>query len=188
MAESTTYRRGDASSALWGGPLVLGALMVAFGVLAFIAAGIASLASILAFGALLVAAGATEIAYAFRARKHGAITVPLLSGVLSLAVGALLVLRPMAGLAAASLVLAGYFLASGLFRAVTSLLERREQWGWDLLYGVTTFILGVILLSGWPASALWTIGVLVGIELVFRGSAIIGASLALRRGWQRATV
>lgn len=173
---------GRAVSATWGTPFVAGLFMVALGILAFIAAGIASLATIFAFGALLLVAGLMEVVYAFQARRQGSFLLPLLSGLLSLVVGALFLFRPLAGLAATSLMLAAFFLASGLFRGITAIADRYAHWGWDLFYGVVAIVLGVLLLSGWPTSSIVTIGVLVGAELIARGSTLMGASLALRRG------
>ena len=107
-----------------------------------------------------------------------------MSGFLSIAVGGVFLARPFAGLAAVSLMLAGYFFASGLFRAITSVIDRYRHWGFDLFYGAITVFLGVLLLQGWPATAFWLLGTLVGIELILRGAAVLGASLALRRALQ----
>jgi hypothetical protein len=56
----------------------------------------------------------------------------LLAGFLALVVGALLLYRPIAGLASLTLLIACYLFASGLFRAVISIVDRYQSWGWDL--------------------------------------------------------
>ncbi len=168
-------------SASWGVPFVLGLLLVALGVFALIATGITGLASVFIFGALLMASGVTEIISAFVHRKGGRFVLQLLAGVLSAAVGLLLVLRPIVGLAAASLLLIGYFFASGLFHAITAVADRYPSWGWDLAYGIAAIALGVIGVSQWPLTLVWLVGTLVGLEILFRGLTLMSWSLAFRK-------
>ncbi|HEY3450416.1 MAG TPA: DUF308 domain-containing protein [Myxococcales bacterium] len=173
--------RSPRSSAYWGGPFVLGLLMIAIGVLALSAAVWTSLASILYLGILIAFSGLVQIGHALRYRKAGAATGTLLGGILSAVIGVLIAARPAAGLAAVTLLLIGYFFVSGLFRTITSLLDRYPSWTWDLAYGLSAIVLGVVLVANWPASALWLVGTLVGLEIIFRGAALMAGSLALRR-------
>ncbi|MCI0569401.1 MAG: DUF308 domain-containing protein [Myxococcaceae bacterium] len=179
--------KGRATAAAWGAPFFLGLLLVALGVFAFIAAGLTSLASILFFGVLLFAGGVLEVIHAFRVRKEGRFLLYFLGGVLSLVVGALFFLRPLESLASVTLLLAAYFFASGLFRGITSVMDRYPGWGWDFFYGAVSVVLGVVLFAQWPVSSLWLLGVLVAAALIARGAAVMGASLALRRGLRAAT-
>ena len=50
-----------------------------------------------------------------------------------------------------------------------------------LVSGVVDLVLGVILLSGFPGTAAWAIGLLLGINLVFGGAALISMALAARQ-------
>jgi len=169
-----------ATAAIWGAPFVGGLLIAAIGILAIVLAAVATLATVFAFGLLLVVGGIIEMAAAFRRREGHQLLLPLLSGVLSLVVGVLFIARPVTGLAAITLMLAAFFFASGLFRGITSLMDRYARWGLDLLYGVVAIALGVILLAGFPLAPLWVIGTLVGVELLVRGSAIMGMALMVR--------
>jgi uncharacterized membrane protein HdeD (DUF308 family) len=175
-------QEGRARAARWGGSFVAGLLIFALGVLCLVAAGVAGFASILLFGALLLVAGVLEIFSAVRERKHGRQSLShFLVGLLSIVVGGLFLLRPAVGLAALTLLLAGYFFADGLFRSVTSLLDRYEGWGWDFFSGAVSVVLGVIVFSQWPISALWVVGVLVAVQLMMRGLLVMSVSMALRR-------
>ncbi len=185
---SSHHDTGRTRSAAWGAPFVMGLLIAVLGFFAFIAAGITSLATILLFGALLGAGGLVEIVEAFRHRHHGGLVLHLLSGILALVVGAIMLFRPVAGLAAVSLMLGGYFLASGLFRGITAVADRYERWGFDVFYAVVAIALGIAVFSGWPVTSLWLVGALVGAELIARGIAIMGVSLALRRELKGVTV
>lgn len=50
-------------------------------------------------------------------------------------------------------------------------------WGWLLASGLCSILVGVILLTGWPATALWLTGLLLGVNLVFTGA--MNASLVI---------
>jgi uncharacterized membrane protein HdeD (DUF308 family) len=43
-------------------------------------------------------------------------------------------------------------------------------------------LLGLIILAHWPVSSLWTLGIFLGVDLVFAGASWIGIGIGLRRG------
>lgn len=180
--------RGRATAGVWGWPLVFSLAIVALGILALISTGVASLATVLFLGILLMVAGVAEIVLGVRRRRstsrrraRGGFLLPFLNGLLSLVIGFCFLRWPIFGLAAATILLGAYFLASGLFRGLTSLIDRYPHWGWDFFDGVVCLILGIIVIGSFPISAFWVLGFLVGIELIVRGGTLLGASLALRR-------
>jgi uncharacterized membrane protein HdeD (DUF308 family) len=176
------------TSAVWGGLFVLGLLMAVLGIVALGAAYFASLVTAIYFGAMLTVMGIAEVVAAFRVRRSGGpFWLYLLSGILSTVVGLFVLVYPAAGLAALTLVLAGYFFASGLFHAVTSIMDRYPRWGWDLAYGAISIFLGVIVMAQWPISAVWLVGTLVGIGILFRGVTLMAGSLTLRRALREVT-
>jgi uncharacterized membrane protein HdeD (DUF308 family) len=181
-SKSIAPAEGRARAAVWGTPFFTGLLLLLLGAFCFIAAGMTGLASILLFGVLLLAAGVLEIFNAFKERRSRRFVPHLLVGLLMFVVGGLFVVRPLVGLAAVTLLLAGYFFASGLFRTITSAVDRYEGWGWDLFSGAVSLLLGVVVFAQWPISALWVVGALVGVELMLRGAALMAAAMALRRG------
>ncbi len=185
MAEDRSavpMQEGRARAATWGSSFLAGLLIFALGVFCLIATGVTGFASILLFGGLLLAAGILEIYSAFRERRQGRQFLPhFLVGLLSFVVGGLFLVRPAVGLAAVTLLLAGYFFADGLFRSITSLLDRYEGWAWDFFSGAVSVLLGVIVFSQWPISSLWVVGALVGVQLMMRGVLVMSVSLTLRR-------
>jgi uncharacterized membrane protein HdeD (DUF308 family) len=68
----------------------------------------------------------------------------------------------------------------GIFRIVTALALQLPNWGWNLLNGIITLALGVIVWGGWPVSGLWVLGLFIGINLLFTGWARVMLALALR--------
>jgi uncharacterized membrane protein HdeD (DUF308 family) len=180
MAETTKQPEvGRLGSGIWGGLFVSGLLVSAVGVVALLSSAIAGVASAIFVGALLAVAGVIELVFAFRVHRDERALL-LLGGVASLVVGVIFLIRPGAGLAALTLLVTGYFFVSGIHRLVTSIADRYPQWGWDFFYGLVAIALGVIVIAEWPLSALWLVGTLVGVELIFRGAAMMGAGLSLR--------
>jgi uncharacterized membrane protein HdeD (DUF308 family) len=167
-------------SSVWGGPFVVGLLITLLGCLALASVGITSLLSVIFYGSLLTVMGIAEIVYAFRVRKTGPFLLFLLGGVLSVVVGVLVLAWPAAGMAAMTLLLAGYFFATGLFRAITSLMDRYPRWGWDCADGIICVALGIIIMAQWPLSTLWAVGIVVGVGIISRGIALMASSLAVR--------
>jgi uncharacterized membrane protein HdeD (DUF308 family) len=164
----------------WFWFVILGIALVVLGVVALGSAVIASLAAAVAIGTLLLLGGVTESVGAFWCRGWSGFFLHLLSGVLSIVVGLLFLRAPAGALAALTLLVACFLLAGGIFKIVAALGYRFAAWGWSLASGVADLILGMLIWQEWPASALWVIGLFVGINLVFRGANWIALGLALR--------
>lgn len=167
-------------NASWGPPFVSGLLIALVGLVAFWTPVVTGVASAMLIGALLTAAGLIEVVGAIRNRHRGSIALPLLSGILTAVVGMLFLARPLLGVAALGLLLAAYFFATGLFRGITSIADRYPRWGWDFAYALIALAAGVFTLLGWPRSSLLLIGMLVGIELMARGVALMGIGWKVR--------
>ena len=164
----------------WGWFIALGIALLLLGTVALIVPWLTTLTSVLVFGWLLVLGGVLEVLGVFWAKGWRAIVLHLLGGILSAVVGALIVARPDAGALGLTLLLATLFLAGGLFRIGAAVVLRLPNWGWALAGGIVTALLGVIIWSTSPLSALWVIGMFVAIELMFRGWAWVMFAVAAR--------
>lgn len=185
-------RRGDAAgeimdnirreeSATWGGPFLLGLLLVIVGIACIGAAYTASVASVLVLGGFLVVAGVLELVGGARSHERRVRPWVWLEGILSIVIGVLILARPLAGLATLTLLLACYFFANGLFHGITAVADRYPGWGMDLLYGIVAVFLGIMVVRTWPLSSLWLAGTLIGVEIIFRGVSLMSAGLFVRR-------
>jgi uncharacterized membrane protein HdeD (DUF308 family) len=177
--DMTTETHSTATHA-WAGPMIIGILLMIGGTFALAATALTSIASILYFGVLLLSVGLLEIIAAFRVRSTGPVLTYILAGLLTLVVGGLFVFRPAAGLASMTLLIAGYFFASGLFRGITSVMERYSGWGWDFAYALLAVALGAYVCATWPLSSFLVLGTIVAIEIIARGVTLVAASWALR--------
>jgi uncharacterized membrane protein HdeD (DUF308 family) len=166
----------------WGWLLVLGISLIVLGTVALGATVIATLASVLVFGVLLVIGGAVELVHAFRVRSWSGGFLHLIAGLLSLVAGFLLVSKPLVGSLSLTVLLAAYFLVSGSFRLFAALAYEVPRRGVALFGGAVTLILGLLIWSELPGAALWLIGMLLGIDMILRGWWAVVLALAVRRG------
>ena len=170
----------DALRGNWFWFVILGVALVVLGTVALGSVVIASLAAAAAIGVLLLLGGAAEAVGAFWCRGWSGFFLELLSGVLSIVVGLLFLRAPVDALAALTLLVACFLMVGGIFKIVAAVSYRFAAWGWSLAGGIIDVILGVMIWQEWPASALWVIGLFVGINLLFRGFNWIALGLALR--------
>ncbi|HWB13002.1 MAG TPA: DUF308 domain-containing protein [Pirellulales bacterium] len=173
---SEAFRR----SASW--VIAFGVGLILIGTLAILAPLATGIAIETMVGALFIVGGIAELVYAIRAAAFGAGPLAAVSGVLSLVCGILMVLHPILGLQFLTLLLAGYFLVDGIARIViASRLRDMPGSGWMLFDGIVTVALAVLIFAQWPLSGSWAIGLLVGINLLLTGWAILAAGLAAKR-------
>jgi uncharacterized membrane protein HdeD (DUF308 family) len=162
--------------------LVVGIALVVLGSIAIIAPGVATLFVTTFVGWLFIVSAIAEFYLAFQVHGGWRIAGAVLTGLVSLVVGVWLLVNPVLGAATLTLLLAGYFIASGIVKAVAAFqLRGIPGWGWTLASAIASVILGLIVFSGWPGSAVWAIGLLVGIDLLFYGWALIALRSAVTR-------
>lgn len=167
--------------AAWGWFVALGVALVILGIVCILGEIETTLITVIVLGWLLLISGVIALVHAFRTRTWTGFFLYLLSAVLRVMTGYLLVRYPLIGALTLTLLLATLFIVGGVFRAVGAASLRFPQWGWTAASGVIGVLLGVMLLSQLPASSLWFLGLAVGIDLIFEGSALTALGMALRR-------
>jgi uncharacterized membrane protein HdeD (DUF308 family) len=109
---------------------------------------------------------------------------PFCSGTLiAIAVGLILLAQPIAGAVSLTLVLIVFFVVEGVATIMYALEHRRElsgRWEWMLVSGIIDLVLAVIIFAGLPGTAAWALGLLVGINMVFGGVALVAIALHAR--------
>jgi uncharacterized membrane protein HdeD (DUF308 family) len=170
----------QALRAEWYWFLVLGALMIIGGMAAIAHSAIAGAVVTVFIGLLMIVAGAAQIVASFWAGKWTGFLITLLAGIFYVVVGGMLLSQPVAGEIALTLVVGAFFLASGIFRSVAAMTLKMNHWGWVLLNGVVTALLGLLVLAKWPATGLFAIGLFVGIDMLFNGWASVMLAFGIR--------
>ena len=181
-AELPTKMR-DAVRAHWKAFLIEGILLVIFGLAAIIVPPAASLAVTILLGWLFLISGIAGLALTFWAREMPGFWWSLISAALAVLAGLVLLAQPAQGTLTLTIVVGAYFLAEGVATIMYALEHRRElsgRWSWMLIAGLMDLLIAAIIITGLPGSALWAIGLLVGINLLFGGATLIGMALAAR--------
>lgn len=165
----------------WGWFVALGIAFIVLGVVGIIYDVTATLATVLAFGWLLIVGAVASLIQAFRVHNWSGFFLYLLSALLRGFTGYLLIRYPLTGAVSLTLVLASFFIVGGTFRAIGAGALQFPQWGWAAVSGIVSIALGVMLLMQLPVSSLWFIGFAIGIEFIFDGASFIALGTALRQ-------
>jgi uncharacterized membrane protein HdeD (DUF308 family) len=168
----------------WKLYLLEGVLLLILGALAIILPPLATLAVTILLGWLFLISGAVGLYTTFMMRQAPGFWWSLISAVLGIVVGLLLLARPLSGALSLTLVLIAFFIVEGIASIMFSLEHKREltgQWGWMLFSGIVDLILAVVIITGLPGTAAWALGLLVGINMIFGGWAMVLLSLAARK-------
>ena len=167
----------------WRMFLIEGIVLVILGAAAVALPLIAGIATTIVLGWLFLIGGGVGLAVTFKAPGAPGFNWSVLSGLLALLAGAVLLWNPLAGLATLTYVLIAYFIAEGVFSIAFAIEHRRElsgRWEWMMFNGVIDLVIGAVIIAGLPGAFAWALGLLVGIDLVFGGIALIGMALAAR--------
>jgi len=164
----------------WWWFLILGVLLVICGTVAIVIPPVATAAAIDVLAVLFLIAGAATIVSAFWTGHWSGALLNVLIGVLYIVIGLAITEKPLHSAKILTLVIAMLFIIGGTFRAIAALSIRFPQWGWALLNGVVTLILGIYIFRHFPITALWVPGLLVGVEMLLAGWTWIMLGLAIR--------
>jgi uncharacterized membrane protein HdeD (DUF308 family) len=166
----------SASTAKW-----VGIFMIIGGLLAVAAPLAAGLSVTVAAGFLLVVTSVAQTLTAFRGGTVGETFVLLMLGVLGVLTGAYMLSQPGAALGVLTLFLAGFFVAQGVVEIMAALRARPTAgWGWFLLGGGVSLLLGVMVWRQFPLSGAWAIGTLVGVRLLMSGVSLVAVASTVK--------
>lgn len=177
-------RRRVASTihAHWKLFLAQGILMMVLGFLAVAEPNIATVAVGIFVGWLFFVGGIFRAASVWHSRHAPGFAWSMLTAILSIALGLILILRPLAGVLTLTMVLVAFFIIEGVASIVGAIEHRQHlrSWGWVLFSGIVDLFLAFLIWDGWPSSADWAIGLLVGINMLFFGLSLVMTALAAR--------
>jgi len=154
---------------IWVFLLGMGIALMVLGLAAIGSSLIATFATVLVFGILLLLGALFQVVTALWGRSWRGFVLHLLAGVLYLIAGVFMIENPLEAAMGLTLLVAICLLAGGFLRIVLGLVERFDGWGWVLLNGFVSVLLGIAIWRQWPLSGLRFIGLFVGIELLFSG-------------------
>jgi uncharacterized membrane protein HdeD (DUF308 family) len=148
-----------------------GIILFVLGCLAISAAAFTTLLSVVFLGFVIFFSGAVMAidSVTFWWGKWNGFLIHILLAILYLGIGVMLIQNPIEGSVSLTLLLGIFYIIAGIFRIAFSSTLRVPRWGWGWFNGLITLILGILILTSWPASSLFIIGLFVGIDLLFAG-------------------
>jgi uncharacterized membrane protein HdeD (DUF308 family) len=153
--------------------LVQGALMVLGGIIALFYPILSSFAVVLFLGWVLIISGIVQGISLIGAQNVPHFWLQLVSVVLSVIVGVLFLRHPGEGLVTLTLLLIVFFMIEGISKLIFALTIRPfPNWGWVMASGIIGILLSFYLWTSLPITAIWLLGVLLGIQLICEGAAL----------------
>lgn len=160
----------------------LGIALIVLGFVAILTPVAAGGAVVVVIGLILLGAGVAATIRGLQSATAMDKVLGLVVGAVTALTGAVVLAQPLFGLSLLTLLLAGYFLIDGACKIVVSLRFRPASgWLWLSISGGLSLILGALIWSQWPMSGLWAVGVLVGLNLMSTGFALLKPDSMLRQ-------
>ncbi len=163
--------------------LIEGIVLVLLGILAIVLPPLATLALTIVFGWLLLISGVAGLITTFWAKHAPGFWWSLFSALIAIAAGITLLGWPVSGSVSLTLVLIVFFVIEGIVSIMYAIEHRRQysgRWAWMLVSGIIDLILAGIIFAGLPGTALWALGLLLGINLLFGGTSLIAMAMHAR--------
>jgi uncharacterized membrane protein HdeD (DUF308 family) len=166
----------------WGWFVALGAVMIVAGVVALSSLFLATVAGVLVVGAMMIVSGVFEVIHGLQMKRWSRFVFWIAIGLLYIAAGLFAVLNPLLASAVLTLMLGGFLIAAGVIRiALGTQMRAQANWVWVIASGAVTLVLGAIIVLGWPVSSVYTLGIFLGVDLIFAGISWVSAGLTFRR-------
>jgi len=167
----------------WGWIVGFGVFSVIAG---FIALGsgvmLATATAVLIIGFMMLMAGVVEIVAAFNAKDWGHRILWLLLGALYVFAGFVCIQNPFQAATLLTLMLGIALIVVGLLRIfLATRMKQGTPWGWVVVSGIISFLLGLMIVAKWPISSAYVLGIFLGVDLIFMGTGWITIGLALKR-------
>jgi uncharacterized membrane protein HdeD (DUF308 family) len=162
-----------------------GIVLVLLGVGAIVVPAVATFAVELVIGWVLLIGGIVGLISTLRMQRAPAFRWSLLSAVAGIVAGTLLLVWPLSGAFSLTVILVVFLLLEGIASIMMALSHSRGfsgRWGMLLVSGIIDLALAGIIIAGLPATSSWAIGLLVGINMLFGGAALISMALHARTG------
>jgi len=162
--------------------IILGIVLILLGVGAIIFPLLTTIAVKIMIGWLFLIGGIVQIVHAFSTQKWSSFFLNLLVGALYVFAGGWLAFFPFTGIITLTIFLAAMFIVQGILEIGMGFRMRPQSgWGWMLFSGIIALLLGILIFAGLPGTAVWAIGLMVGINLLSSGLAYLFLGMSAGR-------
>jgi len=169
----------------WGALLALGMIMIILGAVGLGMSVTFTITTAMFFGFFILLAGLTQLVHAFvsdKLKSWKSRGLYIVTAVLYTLGGLVSIFNPVLASIGLTIMLAGMFLAVGIYRIKEAIRQQNENEKWMLMMftGVTSLVFAIVVTVEMPWTALWVIGLMVAIELAMNGALLVGIALEKR--------
>ncbi|HLA83959.1 MAG TPA: HdeD family acid-resistance protein [Thermoguttaceae bacterium] len=164
----------------WGWFLALGIGMITVGTLAIVFSGLATLSATIVLGWTLVLGGIVQGLHAFFVRNWSGFFMQCVAAFLYVLVGFMVLANPVGAVLMLTLLLGAFFLFEGIVKVMIAFqLRPAENWYWLFFSGLVSLVLSAVIWMNWPGDALWVVGLLLGVNILFSGWSTVMFAMGL---------
>ena len=168
--------------AKWGWIVAFGVISLIAGIIALGSVVMATESAVFIVGIMMLVVGVIEIFTAFSVRSWGRFLLWLVLGALYVFAGYICLQNPFQAAALLTLMLGIALIVGGLVRIfLATQMKHGTPWGWVVFSGILSVLLGLMIVSHWPASSFYTLGIFLGIDLIFIGAGWVSMGMALKK-------
>lgn len=169
--------------AKWGWIVALGIIFMLAGVIALGSVVAATASAVLIVGIMMIMGGVAELIAAFNVKDWSKAIFWGLLGALYIAAGIIAIMNPFAAATILTLFLGIALIVGGIVRMFLAwnMREAGKPWGWVVVSGIISVLLGAMIIAHWPYSSFYVLGIFLGVDLIFIGSSWLSIGLALKR-------
>ena len=175
----------EAIKGKWGWLLALGIILIVLGMVVLGSPVIGTEAVVFTVGAMLLLSGILQTVASFWTRDWSGFFLTLMIGVLYLVAGLFTLRRPGQAAVSLTLLIGSFMLIGGIFKIAAGLANKIPNWGWVLLSGTLSTVLGLFIWSDIQEFTPFLLGTLLGVDMLFNGWMWVALSLTLKRVTQR---
>jgi uncharacterized membrane protein HdeD (DUF308 family) len=181
--EDFRRRIAEALKLHWRAFLIQGIVMMVLGLVAIALPHLSTIAIELFLGWLILFGGVFRTLTLLRSKSAPGFFWSLVTALLVVVLGIVLLLRPAEGVLTFTMILIALFIVEGVTAIIISLQlrEHLKTWAWTLLSGIVDLVLAFFIWQGWPSTAGWALGLLVGINMFFLGNSLTMTALVARK-------
>lgn len=164
--------------------LIEGIILLVLGLAAILLPQIASFTIAIVLGWLFLVGGGISFVTTIMTRNAPGFWWSFISAIVTIAAGLLLIGWPVSGVLSLTFILTAFLIADGLLMILFGIEHRRlmsQRWTWFVVNGVIDLVLAAIIIAGLPGTALWVLGLIVGIDFVFGGASLVAVAMAARK-------
>ena len=161
--------------------LIEGIVLIVLGSAAIVVPPVASVAIAIFLGWLFLVGGLVGLVASIAGHQAPGFLWSLISAIVTIVAGGILIFWPVGGTISLTFVLTAFLIADGVLTILFAMEHRRQlsqRWAWLLTNGILDLLLAGFIVWALPGSAIWALGLIVGIDLVFAGYSLVMMALA----------